>query len=58
MGIPLPPPWVILSLSLGFTRHLQNAKEIGSLGFQIITGRGEDAGCSTPHGSGASDATE
>jgi hypothetical protein len=45
MRIPLPPPWVLLSLMLGMTKHVQNAKEIGSLGFALLTGRGEDAAC-------------
>jgi len=45
MGIPLPPPWVMLSIVLGFGQHLQDIKELGGLGLSIATGRGEDAGC-------------
>ena len=45
MGIPLPPPWVMLSLLLGFSRHVQDVKEIGALGWAIMRGRGENAGC-------------
>ena len=45
MGIPLPPPWVLLSLVMGFAGHLQDFKEIAGLGLSLATGRGEDAGC-------------
>ena len=45
MGIPLPPPWVLMSFVLGFAGHLQDIKEIGGLGVAMVTGRGEDAGC-------------
>ena len=45
MGIPLPPPWVLMSLVLGFAGHLQDFKELAGLGVSIVTGRGEDAGC-------------
>ena len=42
MGIPLPPPWVLMSLVLGFAGHLQDFKELAGLGVSIVTGRGED----------------
>ena len=45
MGVPLPPPWVMLSLLLGFSKHVQDVKEIGSLGWMLLRGRGESAGC-------------
>ena len=45
MRIPLPPPWVLLSLLLGFSKHVQDVKEIGSLGWMLMRGRGEDAKC-------------
>ena len=45
MGIPLPPPWVIFSLALGFTKNLQDMKDIGALGWTIMRGRGENAKC-------------
>ena len=32
MGIPLPPPWVMLSLVLTFSKNIQDIKSIGSLG--------------------------
>ena len=46
MGIPMPPPWVILSIALGFSKNLQNIKDVAGLGFSIVTGNGEEAGCS------------
>lgn len=45
MGIPMPPPWVLLSLVLGFSKNLQNIKDVAGLGFSIVTGNGEEAGC-------------
>ena len=45
MGIPLPPPWVMMSFILGFAGHVQDFKELASLGVSVVTGRGEDAGC-------------
>ena len=45
MGIPLPPPWVIMSFVLSFAGNIQDIKEIGFLGVSLLTGRGEDAGC-------------
>ena len=45
MGIPLPPPWVLISLTLAFAKNIQDVKQIGSLGWSIVRGRGEDAGC-------------
>ena len=44
MGIPLPPPWVLLSLMLGFSKNIQDVKDLGSLTWSIVRGR-EDAGC-------------
>ena len=45
MGIPMPPPWVMMSFILGFAGHVQDFKEIAGLGAALVTGRGEDAGC-------------
>lgn len=45
MGVPVPPPWMILSFLLTFTGHLQDIKEIFGLGLSLATGKGEDAGC-------------
>ena len=45
MGIPLPPPWVMLSLALGLSKHVQDLKDISSLGWTIIRGQGDGAGC-------------
>ena len=45
MGIPVPPPWVLMSLILGFAGHLNDFKELAGLGLALVTGRGEDAGC-------------
>ena len=45
MGIPVPPPWVLMSLVLGFAGHLNDFKELAGLGLALVTGRGEDAGC-------------
>ena len=45
MGIPLPPPWVLLSLTIAFTKNIQDVKDIGSLGWSIVRGRGDHAGC-------------
>ena len=45
MGIPVPPPWVLMSLVLGFAGHLNDFKELAGLGVALVTGRGEDAGC-------------
>ena len=41
MGIPLPPPWVLLSIMLTFSKNIQDIKAIGSLGWSIVRGRGE-----------------
>ena len=45
MRIPMPPPWVLLSLVLGFSQHIQDFKDIAGLGWSLVRGRG-DAGCS------------
>eukprot|EP00966_Prymnesium_polylepis_P070066 1629072-Prymnesium_polylepis.1 len=45
MGIPLPPPWVLMSLTFGLAGKIQDIKDIAGLGISIVTGRGEDAGC-------------
>lgn len=45
LRIPLPPPWMLLSLALGFSQHLQDAKDVCSLGWAVVRGRGDDAGC-------------
>ena len=45
MGIPLPPPWVCLSLILAFSKNIQDVKEIGSFGWALLRGRGEGASC-------------
>lgn len=45
MGIPLPPPWVMLSLALGLSKHVQDLKDISSLGWTIMRGQGDGAGC-------------
>ena len=34
MGIPIPPPWVLMSLVLGFAGHLQDFKELAGLGLE------------------------
>ena len=45
MGIPLPPPWVCLSLLVAFPRVVVDMKQIGGLGWTLMRGRSENAGC-------------
>ena len=45
MGLPLPPPWVVLSFVVAFSRNIQDLKEIGLLGWSMARGNGEEAGC-------------
>ena len=44
MGIPLPPPWVLLSLILAGSRHINDAKEIAGLSWAILRGK-KEGGC-------------
>ena len=44
MGIPLPPPWVLLSLILAGSKHIQDVKDIAGLSWAILRGRSE-GGC-------------
>ena len=49
MGIPLPPPWVLMSLTFGLAGKIQDLKEIGAVaaglggGVGVYEGRGETA---------------
>ena len=45
MGLPIPPPWVVLAFALACTSYVQDAAGIVTTMLSAAVGRGEDSGC-------------